>query len=174
MQLQWRRARFASIGVRIARAVLFDLDSDSQLSIGSGSSLGFGSLVIVRSQGTQLGRLRIGQNTAINEYNNLRAAGGAIDIGNNCQVAQFCTFVATNHTVETTEYMIDAPWNPDRSFIIIGDDVWIGANSVILPGVQVGQGAVIGAGSVVTKDVPSYSISAGVPAKTIRLRTQHA
>ena len=52
----------------------------------------------------------------------------------------------------------------------IGNDVWVGCNSVILPGVIIGDGAVIGAGSVVTKDVPSYAIVGGVPAKIIRYR----
>lgn len=52
----------------------------------------------------------------------------------------------------------------------IGNDVWIGMNTCILPGVQVGDGAIIGAGSVVTKDVPAYAIVAGNPAKVIKYR----
>lgn len=54
--------------------------------------------------------------------------------------------------------------------IVIGNDVWIGANAVILPGVTIGDGAVIGAGAVVTRDVPDYAIVVGVPAKVIRKR----
>jgi acetyltransferase-like isoleucine patch superfamily enzyme len=53
--------------------------------------------------------------------------------------------------------------------VIIDDDVWIGAHCVILPGVHVGQGAVIGAGAVVTRDVPPRSIVAGVPATVIKV-----
>lgn len=53
---------------------------------------------------------------------------------------------------------------------VLGDDVWLGHNAVIMPGVCIGTGAVIGAGSIVTKDVPPYSIFAGVPAKLIRMR----
>jgi acetyltransferase-like isoleucine patch superfamily enzyme len=67
--------------------------------------------------------------------------------------------------------MIDAPWNGSRTSIDIEDDVWIGANSVILPGVRIGRGSVIGAGSVVTKSVPPHAIYAGNPAKLIRYRT---
>ena len=52
----------------------------------------------------------------------------------------------------------------------IGNDVWVGANAIIMPGLVVGDGAVIGAGAVVTKDVPSYAIVAGVPAKIIKFR----
>ncbi|MCE9640174.1 MAG: hypothetical protein K8S22_08520 [Betaproteobacteria bacterium] len=58
--------------------------------------------------------------------------------------------------------------------IDVADDVWIGANTVILPDVSIGKGAIIGAGSVVTKDVPAYSIAAGVPAKVIGTRGRDA
>lgn len=54
--------------------------------------------------------------------------------------------------------------------VVIEDDVWIGANVIILRGVHVNKGAIIGAGSIVTKDVPGYAIVAGNPAKTIRYR----
>jgi acetyltransferase-like isoleucine patch superfamily enzyme len=57
-----------------------------------------------------------------------------------------------------------------RNFIIIGNDVMIGANAVILPGVTIGDGAIIGAGSVVSYDVPPYAIVAGVPAQVLRYR----
>jgi acetyltransferase-like isoleucine patch superfamily enzyme len=54
--------------------------------------------------------------------------------------------------------------------VIIEDDVWIGANATILPGVRVGKGSVIGAGSVVTNDIPEYSIAVGIPARVISKR----
>ena len=54
----------------------------------------------------------------------------------------------------------------------IGDDVWIGTNVIILPGVNIGSHCIIGAGAVVTKDVPDYAIVGGVPAKVIRYRTE--
>ena len=54
--------------------------------------------------------------------------------------------------------------------IVVGDDVWIGQNSVVLSGITIGQGAVVSAGSVVTKDVPPYAIVGGVPAKLIKYR----
>ena len=58
----------------------------------------------------------------------------------------------------------------DKQRIVIGNDVWIGANACVLPGVTVGDGAVIGAGSVVTRDVPPYAVAAGCPAKVIKYR----
>ena len=58
--------------------------------------------------------------------------------------------------------------NLSESPIVISDDVWIGCLSIVLPGITIGEGAIIGAGSVVTKDVPSWTIVAGNPAKVIR------
>ena len=57
-----------------------------------------------------------------------------------------------------------------KKFVKIEDDCWIAANSIILAGVTIGKGSVIAAGSVVTKDVPAYSVVAGVPAKIIKSR----
>jgi acetyltransferase-like isoleucine patch superfamily enzyme len=171
LQWAWYRGQFAASGVKIGLRVVISSNAGSELSIGPHSTIGIGTMLILESRGEMQARLAIGHHTAINEYNNLRAAGGAINIGNYCQIAQFCTLVATNHTTETLLYMIDAPWNGSRTSIDIEDDVWIGANSVILPGVRIGRGSVIGAGSVVTKSVPPHAIYAGNPAKLIRYRT---
>ncbi len=59
------------------------------------------------------------------------------------------------------------------SEVVIGNDVWIGMRVIIMPGVKVGDGAVIGAGAVVTKDVPDFAIVGGVPAKIIRYRNSN-
>jgi virginiamycin A acetyltransferase len=60
-----------------------------------------------------------------------------------------------------------------KSYITIGNDVWVGARAIILTNVTIGDGAIIGAGAVVTHDIPPYSIAAGVPAKIIRSRFSH-
>jgi acetyltransferase-like isoleucine patch superfamily enzyme len=57
-----------------------------------------------------------------------------------------------------------------RNFVVVGNDVTIGANAIILPGVRIGDGAIIGAGAVVTHDVPPYGTAAGIPAKTLKYR----
>jgi acetyltransferase-like isoleucine patch superfamily enzyme len=166
--------RLLSTGLRLGRSVIVELDQGCTIHAGSGSSVGSGSILIAKSCGKTKNHIILGEHVAINEYNNLRAAGGNIRIGNHCQIAQFCTLVASNHTVDTFQYMIEAPWETSKSSIDIGEDVWIGANCVILPGVTIGSGAVIGAGSVVTKSVPPYAIYIGNPARFLRLRSKHA
>ncbi|KSV58811.1 DapH/DapD/GlmU-related protein [Acetivibrio ethanolgignens] len=93
-----------------------------------------------------------------------------IRIGKNVSIAPYVTFVGESDA-NNGEKILQVPYlerirKSER--IIVEDEVWIGANVTILPGVHIGTCAVIGAGSVVTKDVDSYSIWAGVPAKKIR------
>ena len=114
--------------------------------------------------------LIIGNNTYIGEFNNIRAGGGVIKIGDNCSISQHITIVASNHAIAKGKLIREQPWVTENNFVIIEDDVWIGANSVILPGVTIGLGAVIGAGSVVTKDIPAFAIAVGNPAKVLKYR----
>ena len=58
--------------------------------------------------------------------------------------------------------------------VVIGDDVWLGRRAIILPGVCIGNGSIIGAGAVVTKDIPPFSVAVGVPAKVIKDRKQYS
>jgi len=171
---EWIHLCLLSTGLRLGPSVIVEQDPGCKILAGAGSSVGAGSILIAKSRGTAKNHIIIGERVAINEYNNLRAAGGDIRIGNQCQIAQFCTLVASNHTVDTIQFIIDAPWDTSKTSIEIEDDVWIGANCVILPGVTIGRGAVIGAGSVVTKSVPAYSIYVGNPAHFLRLRSTHA
>lgn len=101
-----------------------------------------------------------------------------VNIGHYCAVAPGVKFIlGGEHSIQ---YISNFPFKakfgmvereaPSKGSIIIKDDVWICVNSIILSGVTVGQGAVIAAGSVVTKDVPPYAIVAGNPAKIIRYR----
>jgi acetyltransferase-like isoleucine patch superfamily enzyme len=115
-------------------------------------------------------KLIIGSYTYIGEYNNIRAGGGMIKIGKYCSISQHITIIASNHETSKNTFIKDQPWTTKNNFVIIEDDVWIGANSVILPGVRISKGAVIGAGSVVTKDIPAYAIAVGDPAKVIKYR----
>lgn len=171
---EWHRACLRADGLEIGAGVIIEQDKGCTFTAGSGCSIGTGSLLVLRSNNAVSNHIKLGERVAINEYNNLRAAGGDIHIGSHCQIAQFCTLVAGNHIVETIQYIRDAPLDRSKGSICIEEDVWIGANCVILPGVTVGRGAVIGAGSIVTKDIPAYSIHVGNPSRLLRLRTIHA
>ncbi|MEK6793386.1 MAG: acyltransferase [Spirochaetota bacterium] len=94
---------------------------------------------------------------------------GGLTIGKHVLIGQYVTIISTMHGFDDISVTI-AKQKDEYRPVTIGDEVWIGANTTILPGVTIGKGAVIGAGSVVTKDVPSYAIVAGVPAKVIRFR----
>jgi acetyltransferase-like isoleucine patch superfamily enzyme len=93
-----------------------------------------------------------------------------IEIGDHCLIASGCTFVDHNHGTAAGDLIGSQPC--PSSPILLERDVWVGANSVILAGVTIGQGAVIGAGSVVTRAIPANAIVAGVPAEIIRFRDQ--
>lgn len=112
----------------------------------------------------------LGENSYLGELNNIRAAGGNIIIGKNCLISQQVSMIAANHHISRGLLIRDQSWDESKNGIVICDDVWIGANSVILPGVTIKKGAVIGAGSVVSQDVEEYSIVVGSPAKSIRVR----
>ena len=92
---------------------------------------------------------------------------GPVTIGSHVNLAQGITITALNHNFEDTAKGIDEQGITTKQ-VVIGDDVWIGTNAVILPGVTVGCHSVVAAGAVVTKDVPEHSLVAGVPAKIIK------
>ncbi len=114
-------------------------------------------------------KLIVGENTYIGEQNNIRAAGASILIGDNCLISQQVSIVSTNHGIDKDTLMNSQKW-VSKGDIIIENDVWIGCSSQILAGVKIGEGAIIAAGSLVNKDVESYSIVGGVPAKLISYR----
>jgi acetyltransferase-like isoleucine patch superfamily enzyme len=97
--------------------------------------------------------------------------GHGIKIGANVLIAANCTLAPTNHEIRDRNRLIrEQGFSPSRGGIVIEDDVWIGANSVILDGAILRRGAVVGAGSVVRHELPAYSISVGAPARTIAWR----
>lgn len=107
--------------------------------------------------------------------------GSKLTIGKYCSIAEGVTFLlGGNHRADwITTYPFNIQWQgfshiqgspATKGDTVVGNDVWIGMKSVILSGVQIGDGAIIGAGSVVTKNVAPYTIVAGNPAKMIRER----
>ncbi|MDY3360264.1 MAG: acyltransferase [Clostridium celatum] len=120
--------------------------------------------IIVNKEGS----LVIGNNTLISANVNLNSGVGNIKIGNN-------VMIAANSYIINNDHDIYGNLSPKKSGhitkdIIIEDNVWIGANCIVLKGVKIGEGAIIAAGSVVTKDIKPYSINVGSPCKTIKNR----
>ncbi|MBG9377131.1 acyltransferase [Panacibacter sp. DH6] len=108
------------------------------------------------------GQLQIGDNTYINS-NSLIFASQSVKIGNDCAIAWNCQIMDCDfHTLQKNGH--DQPMTAP---VVIGNKVWIGANSIILKGVTIGNNVVIAAGSVVTKNIPANALAGGVPAKII-------
>jgi acetyltransferase-like isoleucine patch superfamily enzyme len=117
------------------------------------------------------GSLRIGIDTAIQPRCHFTAAVAPIRIGNGVQIAPRCAFYSYDHGTAPGDLVRDQPLRSDGP-IIIEDDVWVGFGAIVLSGVRIGKGAVIGAGSVVTRDVPEGAVVAGSPARVIKMRDE--
>jgi len=111
-----------------------------------------------------VGDVMIGDHTRVGLHNTII---GPVTIGNHVNLAQGITVTALNHNFEDSDKRIDEQGVSTKP-VTIGNDIWIGANAVILPGVTIGDHSVVAAGAVVTKDVPPHSLVAGVPAKIIK------
>ena len=111
-----------------------------------------------------VGDVMIGDHTRIGLHNTII---GPVTIGSHVNLAQGITITALNHNFEDSEKRIDEQ-GVSTSAVVIENDIWIGANAVILSGVTIGHHSVVAAGAVVTKDVPPHSLVAGVPAKIIK------
>jgi len=114
--------------------------------------------------------ITIGKNCFIGEFNVMRGQGG-VSIGDGVYTGPMVQIVAVNHVYSDPNRPIREQGITARG-IVIEDDVWIGAGAAILDGVTVGRGSIIGAGAVVSNDIPAYSIAVGTPAKPIKNRQQ--
>ena len=150
----------------------FDRD---QVNIGSGSAIR-GRLVVESKEGN----ITLGDGCSVGGGTVLASCAG-ITVGSNCLISYDCLIIdSNNHSLNPTDRKKDvAEWrsgkiswtNVKSEKIRIGDDCWVGARVIILPGVVLGECCVVGAGSVVTKSFPPWSLIAGNPAKLIRLIT---
>lgn len=111
--------------------------------------------------------VQIGDNSSIGKKAIL---AGKVIIGDNVMMAPECMIYTKNHSIERTDIPMNLQGETLEKPVVIGNDVWIGARVIILPGVNIGEGSVLGAGCVVTRDVPPYTVVGGVPAKVIKQR----
>lgn len=115
------------------------------------------------------GSLAIGHRTTVQPRCQFSAYQGSIHIGEDVQIAPACAFYPYNHSMSADIPMKQQPL-VSKGGIRIDDDVWLGYGVIVLDGVHIGKGAVIGAGSVVNRDIPAGTIAAGVPARVIKDR----
>lgn len=114
--------------------------------------------------------ITISANSMFNRNVQINASiGGEICIGENCIIGPGVIFRSANHKFEDIDIHIKNQGH-DSSDIVIEDNVWIGASAIILPGVTIGNGCVVAAGSVVTKSFQASQVIGGVPARTIKKR----
>ena len=120
-----------------------------------------------------LKNLSLGNNVSIPRFSHIFCTDAPLTIGNNVIFGPAPTIVTGDHRIDVIGKPIFSSYDklPENDApVIIQDDVWVGANVTILKGVTIGRGSVIAAGSVVNKSTPPYSISGGIPAKTIKFR----
>lgn len=159
--------RFGS-GVTLERGVIIDALSEHGIDLGPGVLIGAYSL-IRSSTAMHVGEgMTIGRNSACDAYS-FFGAGGRITIGNDVIMGQHVCFHAETHNHERTDIPIRTQ-GVTRQPIVIEDDCWIGANVTFLGGAHVARGSIVGAGALVNKSYPPFSVIVGVPAVVIRSR----
>lgn len=171
---------------RIAKRTNISVTARNSLTIGNDFSIGEGVNIYVHGKwtlGEQVtiasncqifarepnsnGKLIIGNGSAIGDYSIIDISEDVI-IGNNVALGPRCTIYTHDHNYK--EVNIVAPWkgSPVKRPVIINNGAWIGSNVLILPGVVIGENAIVAASSVVTKNIPANCIYGGVPAKDLR------
>jgi len=116
------------------------------------------------------GKIYVGSNTKFNHGVHINASiEGKITIGSDCLIGPNVVMRSTNHKFNRRDILINQQGH-SSSVIKIDNDVWIGANSIILGNVHIHTGCVVGAGAVVTRDLPAFSVAVGVPAKVVKYR----
>ena len=146
-------------GSKIYHSVRMDTPPYRRFSLGQKSVVESYSCI-----NNAVGDVIIGDYTRVGLHNTII---GPVTIGNHVNLAQGITVTALNHNFSEADKRIDEQ-GVSTGQVVIGDDVWIGANAVVLPNVSIGRHCVIAAGAVVTKDVPDGCVVAGIPAKIIK------
>ena len=157
--------KIAQLGVNASFEYPIFVQGGENISIGGKCQ--FSRFVQLNSES---GKIRIGDFFSIGVNSQIDAEGGGdIQIGNSVLIGSNVVLRASNHQYKAEISIREQGHLPGT--ISIGDDVWIGSNSVILPGVCIESHSVIGAGSVVTKNVAAYTVVAGNPAREIKIRS---
>lgn len=162
----WRWCFAACGSARFATGI--SLLGCRHMRFGNGVRIGRGCFLSAED-----GKLELADEAALSPHVHVGADHGLIRIGRQTAIGPGTVIRAANHRFADVSRPIMRQGH-EYGEIIIEDDVWIGANCVITPNVRIGRGAVVGAGAVVTRDVPPYTVVGGVPARPISRRGKAA
>jgi acetyltransferase-like isoleucine patch superfamily enzyme len=146
------------------RVIVYALD-DGEVRIGDRTSIHQDGIL----QASDGGCISIGADTHIQPRCHISARKGSITIGSHVQIAPNCAFYSYNHGFVAGELMRKQPLQT-KGGIVLEDDVWLGFGVIVLDGVRIGAGAIVGAGSVVTRDIPPNAVAVGSPARMVSTR----
>ncbi|MCA6494073.1 MAG: acyltransferase [Chitinophagaceae bacterium] len=171
-QVSIRYAGYLEAGKQLIIEDYAEINARSTQKIILGNRVTIGKYAIIRPGNLYGGEpgegLRVGDHSNIGPYCYI-GCSGFISIGNNVMISPRVSIYAENHVFDSPDATIKSQ-GVKRESVVIEDDCWIAANSILLAGVTIGKGSVVAAGSVVTQDVPPYSVVAGVPARIIKNR----
>lgn len=170
LKSRWRNVYYRSMGVKTEgyvwmRAIEISRNW-SDIVLGAGVALDSG-VVLLCSGPVQGNKLIIRSGTYVNRYT-IFDAHQHLEVGRDCMIGPHCYITDADHGKQPGVSVKEQKM--EHAPVIIEDEVWLGANVIVLPGVRIGKGTVVGAGSVVTRDLPSNAIAIGAPAKVVRMR----
>jgi acetyltransferase-like isoleucine patch superfamily enzyme len=171
-QVSIRYAAYLQAGKELIIEDYAEINARSTQKIILGNRVTIGKYAIIRPGNLYGGEpgegLVVGDHSNIGPYCYI-GCSGHISIGNNVMISPRVSIYAENHVFDNTDTPIKSQ-GVKKENVVIEDDCWIASNSILLAGVTIGKGSIVAAGSVVTQDVPPYSVVAGVPARVIKNR----
>ncbi|HAB52237.1 MAG TPA: acetyltransferase [Ignavibacteriales bacterium] len=191
LRQKFYKSLFRNCGAKVTFGIGISLKQPGKVSISKNSIID--DMVSMSVRGSDSSSIKLEDNVFIGRGSELKVREGTIiinsysSVGSNCRIstaqgkisigeyvfiAAYCYIGGGNHKSDRTDIPIAKQGFESKGGVTIGDDVWIGANCVIADGVKIGKGSIIGACSLVTKDIPEYSIAFGIPAKIHKSRLQ--
>lgn len=164
----WVRSTYYAMRYRCLVSLRADIQLSSRIRLGRGTDVRPYARII-----NSTGEIVLGRRCGIGSFVYIGTGRATITIGDYVRIGAHSYIGAGNREFDDPSKLIMEHKKVEKG-IVVEDDVWIGANCVILDGVHIGRGSVIGAGAVVTRDIPPLSIAVGNPARVIRKRGEKA